>query len=194
MVFNYYSLVVYPDIEKQAINSFREKYDNLVNVIEPHITLIFPIKVPTDILEEDLVNHIQEIINSWEAFDIEIKGLELSWDNWLFLLVKDGNSKIVKLHDELYSGKLKDFLRKDIEFIPHIAIGSFTKAKEGYDLRDPKKLELDNEKYESAIEEAKKIDIGYICKVDRLSLVKLDSELKGCKLIKEFLIKNKVIK
>ena len=78
---------------------------------------------------------------------------------------------------------MNPFWRKDIEFIPHIAIGSFTKEKKGYDLRDPKKLELDREKYELALEEAKKIDTGYSYKVDKLSLVKLNSGLKNCKLV-----------
>ena len=189
MVFDYYSLVIYPNIKTGEINSFRKKFDPLTNVIAPHLTLIFPVRVPVDVEEKELVLHVQKIVNSWGKFNIEIKGLELAWDNWLFLLVKKGNSKIIKLHDELYSGKMRPFWRKDIEFIPHIAIGSFTNAKEGYDLRDPKKLKLDDKKYEVAVKEAKKLDIGYDCNVDRLSLVKLNSELKDCKLVKEFSLK-----
>lgn len=186
MNFSYYSLVIYPKIEKERINLFRKKYDPLIDTINFHISLIFPVKIPIDIEEKDLIEHIQKIINSWKKFDIKIKGLELAWDNWLFLLIKKGNSKIIKLHDELYSGKMNPFWRKDIEFIPHIAIGSFTKEKEGYDLRNPKKLEIDNEKYQIAIKEAQRIDIGYSCKVDKLSFVRLNSELKDCKLVKEF--------
>ena len=189
MAFNYYSLIIYPNINTNGINSFRKKYDYLVNIIEPHITLIFPVKIPTEIEEKDLIMHIQEIANSWKKFEIKIKGLELSWDNWLFLLIQKGNQNIIKLHDELYSGKMSPFWRKDIEFIPHIAIGSFTKTREGYDLRDPKKLELDKDKYNLAVKEAEKIDVGYPCVVDKLSLVKLNSELKDCKLAKEFSLK-----
>ena len=189
MAFNYYSLIIYPNINTKGTNSFRKKYDYLVDIIEPHITLIFPVKVPTDIEEKDLIMHIQEIARSWKKFEIEIKGLKLSWDNWLFLLIQKGNLKVIKLHDELYSGKMNPFWRQDIEFIPHIAIGSFTKTKEEYDLRDPKKLELDKPKYEPAAKEAEKIDVGYSCVVDKLSLVKLNSKLKDCKLVKKFLLK-----
>jgi len=189
MKFNYYSLVIYPKIKRKKVNSFRKKYDPLINIIDFHITLIFPIKIPTDIKKDNFLEHIQKIANSWKKFDINIKGLELAWDNWLFLLIKKGNSKIIQLHDELYSGKMGPFWRKDIEFIPHIAIGFFTKEKESYNLHDPKKLKLDKEKYKLALEEAEKIDIGYSCKVDKLSLVKLNSELKDCKLVKDFLLK-----
>lgn len=188
MTFNYYSLVIYPNVKIKGLNSFRRKYDYLVDIIEPHISLIFPVKVPSDIKEKVLLNHIQKIADSWKKFEVKIKGLELSWDNWLFLLIKKGNSKIIDLHDKLYSGKMKPFWRKDIEFIPHIAIGSFIKSY-GYDLRDPKKSELDKEKYKIALKEAKKIDIGQTCVVDKLSLVKLNSKLEDCRLVKEFSLK-----
>jgi len=188
MVFEYYSLVIFPKINGKKINSFRKKYDPLINIIDFHITLIFPVKIPTDIKENELIEHIKKISNSTKKFDINIKGLELSWDNWLFLLMKKGNSKIIKLHDELYSGKMNKYWRKDIKFIPHIAIGSFIKSK-GYDLRDPKKLKLDEKKYKIALKEAKKLDTGYSFKVDRLALVKLNSKLKNCRLVKEFVLK-----
>jgi len=188
MVFNYYSLVIYPSIKIGKINLFRKKYDLLIDVIGPHITLIFPIRVPLDIKEKEIIIHIEKIVSSWKKFGIQIEGLKLAWDNWLFLLIKKGNPKIIRLHDELYSGKMDPFWRKDIEFIPHVAIGSFVKVKENYDLRDPKKFELDKEKYKIAKNEAKKIDIGYTCVVDKLSLIKLNSKLKDCELVKEFLL------
>lgn len=187
MNFNYYSLVIFPDIDNEKINSFRKRFDPLVDTIGFHITLIFPVKVPREIKEVTLIEHIQSIADRWKTFDLEIRGLALLWDNWLCLAIEEGNPEIIKLHDELYSGTMNLFWRKDIEFIPHIAIGSF--SKEGYDLRDPKKLELDKDKYEIAKEEAEKLDIGYSCKAKKMSLVQLNSELKDCKLIKEFLLK-----
>lgn len=186
MSFKYYSLVIYPKIKKDKINAFRKKYDPLVNEVEPHISLIFPVKGPTEIKEKKIVEHIQNVVNNWNKFEVEIKGLKLSWDNWLFLLIKKGNSKIIKLHDELYSGIMNPFWRKDIRFIPHVSIGSFTKTKDKYDLRDPKKLGLDKEKYKTAIKEARKLDIGYKYKVEKLTLDKLDSNLKNCIIVKEF--------
>jgi len=189
MTFNYYSLIIYPTIKTDKINLFRKKYDPFFNVIEPHISLIFPVKVPTEITENKLIKHIQKTISSYKKFAIEIGGSDIAWDNWLFLLLKKGNSKIIKLHDDLYSGDMERFWRKDIKFVPHIAIGSFTKAKMGYDLRDPKKLELDKEKYKRALKESEKLDMVYSCVVDKLALVKLNSELRDCILVKEFFLK-----
>lgn len=188
MKFDYYSLIIYPNISKDKITLFSKKYGPHYGSVGLHITLIFPIRVPTDMKEDELISHIKNVTNKWKTFNVKIKGLELAWDNWLFLLIKKGNSKITQLHDELYSGKLKPFLRKDIEFIPHIAIGSFTQQNENYDLRDPKKLKLDKERYKKSLKEAKDLDIGYDCIVDKFSLVKLNSELKNCKLVREFLL------
>ncbi len=36
----------------------------------------------------------------------------------------EGYSQIIKMHDKLYSGKLKENLRLDIDFVPHIGIGN----------------------------------------------------------------------
>jgi len=41
-----------------------------------------------------------------------------------FLVPDEGYSKFVKLHDILYSDKLKNNLRLDIDFVPHIGIGN----------------------------------------------------------------------
>lgn len=186
MNFKFYSLVFYPTIDTHGIDSFRAKYDFLADVIKPHITLIFPVRIPTDIHESDLLEHIQQITDTWKKFEIRIQGLELSWDNWLFLTVSKGNQRIIELHDALYSEQMNSFWRKDIGFIPHVAIGIFTKNSERYDLKDPKRMELDKRKFESALKEAQELDIGYDCMVEKLSLVKLNSGLTDCELVKEF--------
>lgn len=41
-----------------------------------------------------------------------------------FLVPDEGYSNIIKLHNKLYSGQLKDKLRLDIDFIPHIGVGN----------------------------------------------------------------------
>jgi 2'-5' RNA ligase len=187
--FEYYSLIIYPEIPKEEINKFRKEYDPLFKIIDFHITLIFPIKVPIEIKEESLTKHIKSVVDRWKSFKINIKELELAWDNWLFLLIKKGNEKIINLHDELYRRELEPYLRKDIKFIPHVSIGSFTIKEEKYDLRNPEKLTLDKDKYEKAIKLAKEIDLGYECKINKLTLVKLNDKLENCKMVKNFNLK-----
>jgi hypothetical protein len=53
-----------------------------------------------------------------------IKKDELSEYYHCFLIPGKGNDNISKLHDLLYSEKLKQYLRTDIEYLPHINIGN----------------------------------------------------------------------
>ena len=178
----FYSLVNYPDINTSAIEKFRERYDSYHRLIGAHITIIFP--VPDSIGEKELVAHIESNIQKWKHFQIHIKGLEKSWDHWLFLLIQEGNDEIIKLHDQLYTGILAPFLRRDIEFIPHIAIGLF--ADNSYDLRDPKKVSFDKVKYEKALLEAESLNLDYKTVIDKFALVKVNDHFSQILESKDF--------
>src|SRR5438477_6506299 len=80
-----YALVHYPAVDTQHLNELRRKYDPQVDLIAPHITLVFP--VPTSIGEASLGSHIEHVLRGWQQFPIRLQGLERSWDNYLFLLL-----------------------------------------------------------------------------------------------------------
>lgn len=180
----YCSLVHFPNIDKSRLNGFRERYDPYVGSIDIHITLVFP--VPDIVGKDNLINHIENVLRGWKSFDIRIKGIEKAWDHWMFLLLKKGNEEIIKLHDELYTGILRPFLREDIEFIPHIAVGLFARKNAGYDLRDPRETDFDKENYDAALQEMKKLNLDYSSKVEKFSLVEVDDEFTKSNLVKEF--------
>jgi hypothetical protein len=137
----YYMLLYYPRFDSEAeknIEAFREKYDPFVGSLKPHIPFIFP--VPCNKVEETkLTEHIETVLRNWKPFPIQIRGFTKSWDHWLLLLLKKGNENAIALHDELYTGILSPYLRKDIEYIPHIGMGLFVKKTAEYNVLDPKK-------------------------------------------------------
>jgi 2'-5' RNA ligase len=47
------------------------------------------------------------------------------------LNVKKGNDELIKIHDRLYTGILREYLVRDISYIPHITVGSL-KNKEDF--------------------------------------------------------------
>jgi hypothetical protein len=49
------------------------------------------------------VQHVRAVVSRTPPFDVHLKGLEKSWDHWLFLLVAEGFDDVVALHD-LYTG------------------------------------------------------------------------------------------
>ena len=180
----FYVLVYKPDIDTSKIDTLRKKYDPYYNLIETHVTLIFPL--PDLIGEDTLIEHIRPILKQWKPFEIHLKGLEKSWDHWLNLIVQEGNNEIIKLHDQLYTGILTRYLRNDLVYIPHIGLGLFTENKDSYNVVDPKLLSLDKGRYETALKEATDLNLDYKATLDNLTLVKLDDKLSKVFWSKEF--------
>lgn len=166
----FYALVHYPAIETKQINQLRKRYDPQVNLIEPHITVVFP--VPEVVGERRLFLHLEQVLRGWQPFVIQLRGLHQSADNSLFLLVQEGSSEIIRLHNELYTGVLAEFHRDDLPFVPHITLGSFS----------------EDEHYRHALHEAEQLGFEYMSLFDRLHLVKVNGERSQITWSKEFLL------
>lgn len=158
---NSYALVYYLKSHIDEINNIRHKYDPMAYVINPHITIVFPIS-ENDINEDTLVKHIQNKIINIGPFLLEFDGLERSWDNYLFLMTKTGTSEMDKFHDFLYTEVLAPFLRKDIPFTPHVTLGVFQQKEE---------------LYTKAENEVKQTRFSFTEIIDNISFIKGDGKL-----------------
>ena len=170
----YYALVQYPNIDTERIDQIRRKYDPTVDLIGPHVTIMFP--VPESVGEGALVRHIEKVLKHRQPFQVRIHGFKKSWDHWLFLTLEEGNTNVINviaLYEEIYTGILAQYRRDDIEFIPHIGLGLFVKEGAQYDLKDPKQLDFDAQRYQQALLEAQALNLDFRCQVDKLHLVKL---------------------
>lgn len=109
------------------IQSYRKDNDELFfKVVNPHFTFVFPV---FDISEEEFTREVKDKSVNLAKFNFVIRCATINKDAFsecfhTFLVPDEGYSRIVKLHDKLYSGKLKDNLRLDLEFVPHIGIGN----------------------------------------------------------------------
>jgi len=171
----YYELLYYPRFDRKTgedIEAFRRKYDPFADSWKPHIPFIFPVPC-NEIEEEKLTEHVETVLRNWKPFPIQIGGFTKSWDHWLFLLLKEGNEEAIALHDELYTGILSPYLRRDIEYIPHIGIGLFVRKDAGYNALDPKEVDFDAKLYSQALKEAESLKIDSFDTVDRLVLNKV---------------------
>jgi 2'-5' RNA ligase len=182
----YNALVHFPNIDITHINLIRNKYDPTVQLIAPHITVLFP--VPDEVGEKDLIKHIEGVLKPWKPFPIRINGLYKSWDNWLFLTLKDGNAEVIRLHTQTYTGILQPYRRKDMDFVPHISLGLFVKDGISYDLIRPQELDFDERKYKVALHEARDLGLDYRCVLDKLQLVKLTNDFSRIEASREFLL------
>lgn len=170
-----YALVFRPKIDTSKIDEFRLKYDPHASLIEPHITLVFPIG-DKNIDKVALEKHIKDTLKDEKTFKIHLHGLDKSWDNWLNLILKEGNDEVIALHDKLYTSILLPFLRKDLGYIPHIGIGLFVVENSSYKVTDPTLQILDKNKYKMALREAESLNFDYWTELDSLELITLDDD------------------
>ena len=166
-----YSLVHFPNIDTELINQIRRKYDPQVELIQPHITIMFP--VTESIGEDKLIDHLRNVVRNRKSFPIQLQGLCRSPDNYLFLLVNEGKDAIVNLYAQIYTGVLSNLRKTDLPYVPHVTLGVF---------RD------NGNEYERALEEAKRVDLDYRSALDTLHLVTIDDQRTRVVSSREFLL------
>ncbi|MFC1959966.1 2'-5' RNA ligase family protein [Chloroflexota bacterium] len=179
----YYGLVYFPAIDTRPINQIRRTYDPTVDLIAPHLTIMFP--VPDEIGLIVLIQHIERVIKPRIVFPIQLKGLVKSWDHWLFLTLAAGNTEIIALNKALYTSILEPYHRPDLEFIPHISLGLFVKET-GYDHKNPQQLTFDEPSYRAALRETEALNLDFTCTLDKLHLVALTDDFSNITTVREF--------
>jgi 2'-5' RNA ligase len=118
------SITIFPEFENgRLIEEMRAKYDPLYQLIPPHITLVFPFT--SDLTAKQLQEHMESVLSYEKPFSITLQGVTGEGSEYLFLNVKKGNDEIIKLHDLLYTGLLKDFLFRELTYLPHLTVGRF---------------------------------------------------------------------
>jgi len=154
-----YAVVHYPNTDTREINQLRKKYDPQFHLIEPHLTLVFPF--PAFLSDTTLIDHVESVIKDLRPFPIHLQGLHRSLDDYLFLLVNEGSANLSALRAALYTGLLQPYGRADLEYLPHLTLGSFPGAPNIC---------------EQALEDADRLELNLRSQFDRIHIVKLDDE------------------
>ena len=170
----YYALVSFPKVDTVFIDRLRQKYDPTVDLIEPHLTVVFP--VPESLGKRELVRHCAAVLQGWRSFPVVAGPVTKSPDHWLLLTLRQGAAAVTQLYRDLHSGLLSDFARPDI-FQPHMSLGHFLKAGRTYDWSNPSGADFDEERYAQALREAKELDLELSWMIDGLDLVELPDEV-----------------
>ena len=89
------------------IQMIREKYDELFDKIEPHITLAFPFR--SNISNEELKRQLLNITKDISPFKIKCKGVTLRKDNrintyYIFLNIQEGK-EVINMTNVIYHSK-----------------------------------------------------------------------------------------
>ena len=122
--------IAYPHLSStdfEMIQSYRKEHDELYyNVVPPHFTLVFAV---AGMSSADFTTEIKRQLFRVRVIPFAIRCATINKDAFssyyhTFLVPDEGNGKIIKLHDKLYSGALSAHHRLDIDYIPHIGIGN----------------------------------------------------------------------
>ncbi len=173
----YFALIHYPHVGVELIDAFRRKYDPTASLLEAHMAVMFP--VPASVGFEFLVEHIETALRAFRPFSIQLKGFSKSHDHWLLLTVDKGRRDVIELFEQIYTGRIAEYRRHDIDFNPHVGLGLFIKEDVRYDMSsggvEPE--DLDEPRYREALREARSLHLDFESRVDKLDLVELPAEI-----------------
>lgn len=173
-----YAIVFFPQTNTNDVQEFRKKYDPKSDLIAPHITLVFPF--PAEIDEGNVLSEIESKILNHRGFQVRLEGVHLDpSDGFLHFLVKEGREKVVSLHNDLYSGLLNDYYRKDLKYVPHMTLGVFNELHEDFDAT----------KYNKAIKDLENTSLDTTFMFDNVNLIKIEDQKSPRLMIKKFLLK-----
>ena len=166
----YFNLSFYPQFGTrlaEAINAIRSKYDPTSPFYEPHITVIFP--THERIGRQNLIDHIQDILDKWKPFEIQLGGLDLRPNHWLLLGLQKGKAEIKRLYKELHAGILSD--GRDLsKYNPHLSLGLFIKEGTAHDWFNPRESDFDQERYQEALLLANSLPLSESVLIDKFLL------------------------
>ncbi|MDA0342262.1 MAG: 2'-5' RNA ligase family protein [Proteobacteria bacterium] len=100
--------------------------------IAPHMTLVFSADVATD---DNLTMHMLGVAGSTQPFDATFRIVAPVVDpingGWTVQLLPDqGLSKLMRLHNFLYSGPFADHLNLDVPYVPHLTLARTTTGQQ----------------------------------------------------------------
>jgi 2'-5' RNA ligase len=128
------AFVGYPmlnDSDHGWIESFRARHDPQASRIGAHFTLVFPAELATG----PVVAHASAILRCARPISFVVRRAEpvpdpIAGGSHVFLVPDEGRDEIVALHDQLYGGLLRPFLREDVPFVPHITVSGSSEFEE----------------------------------------------------------------
>ena len=125
-------ILIIPELDDiSLIQDIREKYDELANIVPPHITLAFPFD--SDITNEELDIKLKNIFSEYKEFNITLSGVSYHYDErvgvyYIYLDVTQGYDTIYEISRKIYS----EIFNKEVpeKYIPHITLGSVGKIND----------------------------------------------------------------
>lgn len=118
------TIMIFPEFDNMGIiDNIRKQYDPLAELVQPHITLVFPFD--SQISNEELMHILNKRMQGIKPFELKLGSIskqEDTFGNYLFLDVLQGAEELGYIHQILYDNEFKEF-NIGLQYIPHMTIG-----------------------------------------------------------------------
>lgn len=95
-------ILIFPQFDNiDKIQNIRNRYDELSQILPPHITLVFPFKI--DLKNDEIRKKLSDICKSYNRFNIKCKGISFLKDKrinkyYIFLNIVEVNKGMFRLN------------------------------------------------------------------------------------------------
>ena len=113
-------IVWFPIFDDGKIDTIHQQHEPLAAHIGAHVALVFPFPCSLSVMQ--LASHTRRTVAKWPHLPVVFRDVESLLDEFILLMARERFEAVIALHDELYTGVLKNFLRKEMSYNPHITI------------------------------------------------------------------------
>lgn len=104
----------------ERIEACRARHDPAAGHVAAHLTLVFPF--PTALSAMQVETHVRKVAAGWPPIPVSFGAVRGVGNEFVFLMAQRGAAAVTQLHDKLYARSLRQHLRRDLEYEPHITI------------------------------------------------------------------------
>jgi 2'-5' RNA ligase len=115
----------FPGIDK--IEAIRREYDPASSLIPAHLSLVFPF--PTSLTRLQVSTHVRNVVSKWPPVPVTFRRVRTHAGEFVFLMASRGSASITALHDKLYTRSLRQYLRPEFGYEPHITVARSADTK-----------------------------------------------------------------
>jgi 2'-5' RNA ligase len=124
------ALAIFPPAEiMQNINRWRQIYDPYVDIIPPHITVVYPLGISPQAWTEVRPIFLQ-IVGQFQPFKVKINTLNSFLTPQIVLWLQPENSEVISDLHLVIEERFPGYIHRDaLPFVPHMTLGFFASPK-----------------------------------------------------------------
>ena len=119
-----FAVAWFPDFAGlERIEAFRARHDPAAAQIGAHVSLVFPFGTSHTRLQ--VQTHVAAVLARFPPIPVTFRRVRTEANEFVFLMAQRGAASIKELHDRLYTRSLRQHLRRDLPYEPHITLARY---------------------------------------------------------------------